>query len=380
MKILIYANDYHLVSGGDVIFAEIAKRWIKQGHEIQIVTNEKGTEYCLSKEIPVSNITTWQSSSVDKFGTFISEPIKSILATYRELHTKHIRVDAIFASSFFWPDLFPGIISKIRNPRAKLLVGAYLLFPKPLSRKKYSGGFWKATALYLSQKISLKLISSFVDIVLTASEHDKPRFYNKKQLNEISVYAIRGGVEANFIGRVRKQKKIYDALYFGRFHSQKGLFDLLDIWKKILAVKPKAKLLLAGGGPLEKSIREKAIKMGIISSISFSGVVSGTAKYKLLKSAKIFISASRFDTGNIALDEVLACGVPGIVYDLPHLNYMDGVIKIPIGHKVQMEKEIIKLLKSGKTRQRLGRAGRKFIKKFDWNIGAEKVLKLIQIL
>lgn len=380
MNILIFANDYHFVSGGDVIFAEISKRWIKQGHEVEIVTNEKGAEYCLSKEIPIRNITIWSSSSLDKLGLFIAEPIKSILSALRELRTQRSEVDVIFTSSFFWPDLFAGVIAKRRIPQANLMVGAYLLFPKPLSRKKYSGGFWKAIVLYFSQLLSLHLISRFVDIVLTASEHDRPHFYNKKQLNETSVVAIRGGVEADFIGRVRKQKKIYDAIYFGRFHSQKGLFDLLDIWQKVLVSRPRARLLLAGGGPLEDSLRKKATKMGIISSITFSGIVSGTAKYKLLKSAKIFISASRFDTGNIALDEVLACGVPGIVYDLPHLNYLDGVVKIPIGNKVQMENEIILLLRNRKARQHLGRAGRKFIKTFDWNIGAEKVLKLIQTI
>ncbi len=378
MKILIFANDYHLVSGGDVIFAEMAKKWIQWGHEVEIVTNEKGADYCLSKGITINNLSTWPSSSPDNFGSFIAEPIKSILSAFRESHTQRSDVDVIFASSFFWPDLFAGIIAKRKVPRAKLVVGAYLLFPKPLSRKRYSGGFWRASALYLSQILSLKLISRFVDIVLTASEHDRPHFFNYKQLSASSVVAIRGGVEIDNIDRVRKQKKIYDALYFGRFHSQKGLFDLLDVWEKVLSSRPGSKLLLAGGGPLEDSLREKATRMGIVSSITFSGIVSGKAKYKLLKSAKLFVSASRFDTGNIALDEVLACGVPGIVYDLPHLNYLDGVVKIPVGHKIQMENEIIRLLRNQKERLRLGRAGRKFIKTFDWKIGAEKVLKLIQ--
>ncbi len=376
MKILVFANAYTLISGGDVIFAEMSKVWLKSGQEVKIVTNEKGGLFCLKKRISASRITIWKASNSERLGSLFAELYKTITSSFRAIFFKGDIPQVIFAASFFWPDLFSAVLTKIKYPQAKLVVGVYLLFPNPLRKIRYSGGLTKAIILYLSQVISLFLVDRFANIVLTASRHKKELLYNGRQLNERSIVAIRGGVDIKGILRIKNPRKKFACMYFGRFHSQKGLFDLLDIWTEILIKKPNSKFLLAGGGPLEDEIIKKARALGILKSITFSGFVSGAKKYRLLKSAKLFSSASQYDTGNIALDEVLACGVPGIVYDLPYLHYDGGVVKVPVGNKKKMIKKTLELLDTPFQRLRLGKEGRRFIREYDWTKVSLRVLSL----
>ncbi|KKT40339.1 hypothetical protein A3K29_03005 [Candidatus Collierbacteria bacterium RIFOXYB2_FULL_46_14] len=376
MKFLVFANTYTLISGGDVIFAEMSKFWGSLGHEVTIVTNEKGKAFCESRGLKRVKIMVWPASDSDKFGLIISELYKTLTSVLRSIFKKPEKVEIIFASSFFWPDIFAGVISKLKHPHAKLVVGIYLLFPNPFGNVRYDGGFTKAVLLSISQSVSLFLVDRFADIVLTASRHKKELLHNSRQLHKHTVVSIRGGIDLKSISRVKRQPKKYDCVYFGRFHSQKGLFDLLDVWRDVLESKPESKLLLAGGGPLENEIREKADRLKILDSITFSGLVSGSKKYRLLKSAKIFISASRFDTGNLALDEVLACGTPGVVFDLPHLHYEEGVIKVPVGDNKKMAERVVELLNDPSRRENLGNKGRGFIRQFEWGKVSAKVLSL----
>jgi len=376
MKIQIFANDYHLVSGGDVIFAEMAKTWSKS-QEVEIITNEKGKIFCDRRRLNKVKITVWRSSVADQFGIVLAEAYKTILSAIGSLWLKN-KVDVIFSSSLFWPDIFSGVITKIKYPKAKLVVGLYLLFPSPFDKVRYDGGFLKSIFLSLSQSVSLILVDRFADIVLTASRHRSELLHNNRQLNSDTVVAIRGGVDIKNIVRIKRQKKKFDCVYFGRFHSQKGIFELLEVWSEILRIRPGTKFLLAGGGPLEQEIIEKAKNLGIIDAITFSGLITGSHKYRLLKSAKVFTSASRLDTGNIALDEVLACSVPGVVYDIPHLHYDSGVIKIPVGSRDRMVGEVLRLLANPIARNKLGRKGKDFIRMFDWSRVSRKVLSLFQ--
>ena len=57
-----------------------------------------------------------------------------------------------------------------------------------------------------------------------------------------------------------KSKK-YDAVFIGRFHPQKGVLELIDIWKRVVNKKPQAKLAMIGDGPLMKKVQLKIKKI-----------------------------------------------------------------------------------------------------------------------
>lgn len=373
MRILIYANTFQSISGGEVIAVEVAKKWLSRGHCVALVTTDKGKLFCHHRNLGESSIKAWIPSWIDKFGIYFSSATETILSVVHSLFFDSSKFDVIFAASIFWPDIFPAVISKIKNRKAKIIVGAYLIFPNPL-KERYNGDFFKAIVLYLSQIVSLGCISKFASLVLTASELDRESYFNGRQLSDSSVIAIRGGVDIQEIDKVKNSKKKFDAIYLGRFHSQKGLLDLITVWKLVLKSLPNKKLLLVGSGPLESSLKAKVRNEKLGQWIEFSRPIDGQSKYKLLKSAKIFISSSQFDTGNIALDEAMACGIPGVVFDLPHLNYEAGVIKVLKGNIQEMAKAIIKILTNKKKLASDGIQARNFISQFDWNNRAQIII------
>ncbi len=111
-------------------------------------------------------------------------------------------------------------------------------------------------------------------------------------------------------------------------------------------------------------------------AIHYSGLLDGKKKYKLLKQSKIFTTTSKFDTGNMALGEALGCQIPGVIFDIPHLHYDCGVIKVPVGDSDLMTKQILKLLNSPHERHKLGLQGRTFIKEYGWEKVSNRVLDI----
>ena len=60
-----------------------------------------------------------------------------------------------------------------------------------------------------------------------------------------------------------------DAVFVGRLHPTKGIFDLVEIWKKVVNEKPNAKAIIIGGGginenkKLKSSIKKAHLKIAL---------------------------------------------------------------------------------------------------------------------
>lgn len=378
MKILIFANSVHTdtLSGGDKIFVECAKRWMRWGHDVGIITNEAGKGFCEGAGISSHRIVLWWSSWLDGLGFVPANISKTLTSVLYSLFYRFPRCDVVFASSFFLPDMLPTFIVKLHQPRVKVVTASYIFTREPWGRD-YSGGKWKGFLFYINEVISLRIAQMCGSKVLTASPFDRTRFVDQTRFGEGDVLAVGGGVDNDFFRSVPKQSIKYDAVFVGRFHPQKCVSELIDIWSKIVAWDKKRVLALVGGGILESELKEKVRRVHLERNILFLGVQDGVDKAMILKSSKIFVSASRFDTGNIALDEGMACGLPGILYDTPHLTYDKGVVRVPLGDGGQFAKEIIALLSDGKRRKQVSRDALAYAKSIDWDVKAKRMLELI---
>ena len=374
MKIVILATTYQLLSGGDVIFAEFAKYWKKFGNEVEIITNEKGESFCKSRGILPKEIIVWKNSFIDTLGSYLSGFYKTISSIVYSLFY-HKQNDLVFISSSFLPDILAAVIIKLKKPSCRVIASQYVLFPDPITSMSEGFGPLKSLTLYVNQIVGLWCYSRFCDLVLTASELDACTILSKYETDNYQICAIRGGVDLRLIESIKSQRKKFDAVYFGRLHQRKNVLGLLDIWSEVLKKIPQAKLLFLGGGPLETALMDKARRLLIDNSIQITGTIDVHQKYRLLKSALIFISASLFDTGNIALDETLACGVPGVIYDLPHMNYPTGVIKVKRGNQKQFAVEVVKLLIDREKIKQLGRKGKLFIEKYTWEDVSRNIIR-----
>ncbi|MDL5155689.1 glycosyltransferase family 4 protein [Actinomycetospora termitidis] len=123
-----------------------------------------------------------------------------------------------------------------------------------------------------------------------------------------------------------------DVVFVGRIEiAQKGLDLLLDAWAQA-ADRIDGCLLLAGTGPDEEALRERARELGIADRVRFLGWVAGRDKAELVARARIAAVPSRFETFGIVAAEALAVGTPVVAYDIDCLREVvpaDGGVLVP---------------------------------------------------
>jgi glycosyltransferase involved in cell wall biosynthesis len=94
----------------------------------------------------------------------------------------------------------------------------------------------------------------------------------------------------------------------GRLVPQKAHHLLLRATPRILAARPTARIRIAGGGPLEGSLREEARRLGIAAAVEFLGQVADVNP--IYAALDVFVLPSRFEATSLALLEAMAAGVP----------------------------------------------------------------------
>ncbi|MEK7800887.1 MAG: glycosyltransferase, partial [Pseudomonadota bacterium] len=273
-------------------------------------------------------------------------------------------------SSCMFEDLFPALIHKIRNPRTKLVVSVYLL-PTPPWRGAYGSTLVNRYIFWIMYSLGIYLARMTASTIWTASEADAAYI---RQAFDKRAKAIRGGVDLTAASRA-KRKSHFQALSLGRFHPQKNLFDLLDIWTLVNRRLPGALLVLAGAGFLKKQLQERINQLGLTRTVEIVSAIDGQEKFNMYASSDLFVSASQYDTGNLALDEALACGTPGVLYETGKMYFPKGVAWVPIREKQQFADVVVELLQNNTKRRVLAQEAVHFARTLSWDSQAEEALK-----
>ncbi len=375
MNIAIYDHSYHQVtSGGDVIAAEFGQQWQRIGHTVYFATHKKARDFFLSRGIHPTRITTYEYIP----DMFLSVLWASIIHTLNGIisaisHTQK-NIDIIFASSCMYEDLFPALIAKAWNRKAKLIVGIYL-FPLPPWSKSYGSNMVHRYIFWGMYHSGILLSRLFAHQIWCANDIDARRLRAQGK----SAIAIRGGIDLTLAANAKSQKITYDALCLGRFHPQKNPIELIRIWKKVTDTLPKARLALCGAGFLEHEIRNEIMRLRLKNSVHILPPQDGQQKFNLYSSTKLFLSSAHFDTGNLALDEALACGVPAVLYDTRYQHYDKGVASVPCFSLYSFAEKVVSLLTDEDERRELSHHAREFAYGFSWNIQAKRALDSISI-
>jgi len=377
-KIIFIANNNigSTLSGGDRIFIEFLKNW-QNKTEITVFASQE--TITLIKKYQVKNIKIIPTDSIANTSNnpSLSELFKHTLRrtkigikTIKQNEYLIKQADYIYSVSDFYPDFFPAFIAKTINPKIIWIAGFYLFIPYPFSRiNPYKGKLRVKGALYWLMQIPSYLIGRFkADIFFITSKPDISKFPNKK------VIVIQGGVDTKpseaFLKKNKlTEKKKYDAVFIGRFHPQKGVLELIDIWKNVIKNKPNSKLIMIGNGSLEKQVKSKISKLKLKNNIKLIGFLDGPEKFKIFKQSKIVVHPAIYDSGGMAAAEAMAWGLPGVSFDLEALKtyYPKGMIKTKCFDLNKFSNNIISLLNDENKYQKLSKDARNLIlEKWNW--------------
>lgn len=163
-----------------------------------------------------------------------------------------------------------------------------------------------------------------------------------------------------------------DACFVGRIAPNKGVEDLLRIWKRVVTSLPSASLVLAGvfySEKYEMRVKRLTRELGLEASVKFLGFVSEATKVTILKSSKLFLFPSYEEGWSIGVMEAIHFGAVPIVYDLDAYDYLGSdVPRVPAGRIAEFATVASHLLKSDGQRAQVAHSLRVRIARYD---GAE---------
>ncbi len=376
MNIRVYDHSFHdVISGGDAIVAEFAKYWDIEGHTVRVHTHPEAAVFFRSRKIPETVLSVIHRIRTKYTNVLIGSIAHIINGVLNAMFVKQMNTDIIFSGSWSLPDLLPALIDSWRTPRAKLVIGCYIFLQSP-KHKTYGSTWLNRIAFWLEYLVGITLTKLNADYIWTASPVDAD--YIRTHWH-IAASAIRGGadIRAAKNAMTHTSEKRNDAVYVGRFHPQKNVIELIRIWKLITKKNSKAHLTIAGAGFLKEAMNREINLLHLTSNVTMLPMIDGKEKFALLAASKLFISASHHDTGNLALDEALACGVPGVVYQIPKLVYPKGAVLIPPFDTDRFADVVISLLADEPLRNELSLDAILFAETIDWPLQAKYALQTI---
>lgn len=173
-------------------------------------------------------------------------------------------------------------------------------------------------------------------------------------------------------------------IYFvGRLVQEKGVQVLIDAAPKILSYCPDAKFVIAGTGPFEGFLKQKAWDMGLKDKMYFAGYLNDEDRDMLYLTADVAVFPSLYEPFGIVALEAMAAGTPVVVSDNGGLaeiveNEVDGLYAITGSAESLADRVLEILFNPGLAKRLSDKAYQKVCQKFDWQVIAAKTLEVYQ--
>ena len=349
------------VSGGDAAFIEVFKRINLKNH--MILTSSLGKKLCYKMGLNAQfRLTTLEK----KFGSVIlTYALRIIVGSVKAFFLPIPNV--IYVSSDILPDVIPAICLKIK---ASVLKRKVIVFQKFFHLNQKS-----RFISYHMQLISIKLMNLYADRVSTCSSNSA-RVIKYLGVKEDLVKINYLGVDNELIDESETLNEMFDAVFIGRLHESKGIFDIVPVWQRIVKKLPNATLGVVGMADraIEETLQYQIRKEKLEKNIKILGYHAGKAAYSYLKSSKVFFFPSHEEGFGIVIAEAMTAGSAVVAYDLE-------VYKETFGSSIYTAKcfdcsdfaeKVLCLLQDDNLRLDIVNKAKELAKKFTWRNCAER--------
>ena len=362
MKILVFnqRDIKNPASGGaEENIHELSRRWVRMGHEV--------TLFCAA--FPGSRPhETIEGVTVVRGGGRLSVYVMAHLRYVFELGRRRydVVIDDVNGIPFFTP-LF------CQRPIIVLV------------HQRIGDIFFKEVALPLAIAGYLIERSAF------------PFLYRKKQVVAVSrstkdaligmglrgrrIAIVHNGIEHDKFGPDPDTRSKHPTIcYLGRIKRYKRLDKLLLQMPEVLRKFPNAELVIAGTGDGMDEVRGYIKKLGISKHVRLLGHVSEDKRQEVLRSAWVMVNPSIREGWGITTIEANACATPVLAFDVPGLrdSIRDGITGLLAKDEKEMSKNLLRVLRDDKLRQRLSRGALAWSKEFDWDLSAKEFERIMR--
>jgi len=221
--------------------------------------------------------------------------------------------------------------------------------------------------------------------VITVSEFSRRQLVQTLGVSPDRIEVVPNGIDARFAPGAGDDVRLRHglgggpvALFLGGLKPRKNLALLLDAWREVARARADARLLVAGVGPLESSLRRRAVALGLGGRVVFAGRIAEAEKVGYYNAADLFVSPSSLEGFGFTVGEAMSCGLPVVVSDrgaLPELVvHGEGGFVCRHGDAGELARRLLLLLGDALLRRRFGRFNRDRVDRhFRWERASRRV-------
>ena len=311
-KLLLFDINYTNGVNRSPLIIKI-KHWQKANIKITIFTNLEGVNYYNLKFKDVSFITVPFRYNIKSPYSLLLEYIRvTIIALPRFLKTKG-QFDILYSLATLDFLFLPWVLRNI-DRKIRWFAMVDNVVPQPGKRP---GNFTLNTISYIAFLIG-NLLLKRTDGIFVVTDLLK-KYYEKKGVKVIKTGNGYGVDHKIFRGEVHSNTPIFNALYCGRIHIAKGVFDLVEVFKNVVLKDKKFTLGIMGDGDENTKARliGKIKEYHLENNIFLIGYKEGYEKGNIYQSCGVFIFLSYDENCPQTVLEAFAANKQVIAYNLP---------------------------------------------------------------
>jgi glycosyltransferase involved in cell wall biosynthesis/O-antigen/teichoic acid export membrane protein len=338
--------------GAEVFTHEVARRWVKWGHEVSLLTSR----------FPGSHrVETVDGVRIRRIGRLRTGTFH--LLVHRELARLQgfdLVIDEINTLPFLTPlrrHGLPPVIALIHQLAGEVWDTE---IPRPLAA--------------LGRWIEPRLLRLYSDVpfvtVSESTEHD----LHHLGLNSISVVP-QGRDEPPDLNGIAKES-VPTLLFVGRLSANKRPDHALQVFRRIRQELPEARLWVVGQGPLEQKLR-KTLPEGA----EMLGYLPRRELYERMARAHCLLVCSVREGWGLVITEANSVGTPAVGYDVAGvrdaIQHEETGLLSPAGSATQMAIACLSLLSDSKRYEHLRVRAGTWAAQFSWDRTAHRLMGLI---
>lgn len=340
------------IAGGDIHFLKLAEGAARVGYELNFFGGHALQEVIEKHKLP-GTVTLTDDGKMPKVN---QSALGGQFAMFRDFFGRYRRTmgqlrviqpeDYVYAVSDYWFDVIPAVRSASQRKLMVLHMEAPTLRqiitrsrpdvdPKRLASLHYWASqewslrrFARSAALPRGAMKALKQAEQELGAPAASRRH---LFYlhplMEPRLDKLGVRPhertlLSYGLEVAATDAVPKQERIYDAVWIGRVHRQKGIEDLLATLQQLAQRLTNFRAMFIGN--VRDALAPEIEARRLTKHVEFSGFVSEEEKIRLFKASRVFLMPSKHEGSPRVIGESLIAGTPVIAYEIPNYRPLFG--------------------------------------------------------
>ena len=214
------------------------------------------------------------------------------------------------------------------------------------------------------------------DAIIAVSDYTKRKIVHHYGIAPGKITVVHNSVEhkpaiSYAPSKLRETDKI--VLFLGRITLQKGPDYFLYAANMVAKRFPNVKFLLAGTGDMEPFIIEKAVEMGLMDRVLFTGFLTGPDIDKAYRMADLYVMPSVSEPFGIAALEAMSNGTPVLISRQSGVSeVIRNCLKADFWDVHDIAGKMISVLEHPALKETMQEEGGREVLKFSWNDSSRK--------